>query len=222
MTIELFVFPPSPRAFKVMSLAKHLGVPVELRLLSLRGDQRTADYAALNPNMRMPTLRDGDFVLWEANAILQYLAGRKPESGLLPADERGRLDVTRWQFWDLAHWEAACAVYIFENVVKALFGGIGDPDPTAIARVEQSFRRAARVLDGQLADRRYVTGERLTIADFSIGAPLNLAVPAQLPLGDYPHINRWFAGLSALPAWKQTLAQTAPGGWAVGVTAGVS
>ena len=121
MTIELYVFPPSPRAFKVMAVANHLGLDWTLRPVDLvKGEQRAPEYAALNPNMRMPTLKDGDYVLWESGAILQYLAGRKPESGLLPADEMGRLNVTRWQFWDMSHWDPACAIFLFENVVKTV------------------------------------------------------------------------------------------------------
>src|SRR5205823_11038710 len=102
---ELYVFPPSPRAFKVMAFANYLGIEPTLHMLDLiKGEQKSPQYAALNPNMRMPTLKDGDYVLWESNAILQYLAAKRPQSGLLPTDEKARLDVTRWQFWDLAHW----------------------------------------------------------------------------------------------------------------------
>ena len=114
--IELYVFPPSPRAFKVMAVATYLGIEPTLHTLDLiKGDQKSPEYAALNPNMRMPTLKDGDYVLWESNAIMQYLASKRPESGLLPSDEKGRLDVTRWQFWDLAHWDPTCAVFLFEK-----------------------------------------------------------------------------------------------------------
>jgi glutathione S-transferase len=167
MTIELYVFPPSPRAFKVMALANHLGLDWTPRLIDLRkGEQKTPEYAALNPNMRMPTLKDGDYVLWESNAILQYLALRRPQSGLFPADERARLDVTRWQFWDLAHWDPACSVFAFEYVAKRLLGS-GEPDQAALAKGTEAFHRAAKVLDGQLRARKFVTGDALTIADFS-------------------------------------------------------
>ena len=128
MPIELYAFPPSPRAFKVIVVANHLGIETTLRLVDIPGGaMRTPEYVALNPNMRMPTMKDGDFVLWESNAIMQYLAAQRPESGLLPTDERGRLDVTRWQFWDLAHWDSACATFIFEHLVKKLLG-VGEPD----------------------------------------------------------------------------------------------
>jgi glutathione S-transferase len=126
MAVELYVFPPSPRAFKAMVVANHLGIDT-LRIVDLvKGDQNHPCIAALNPNMRMPTLKDGDYVLWESNAIGQYLAGKKPQSGLLPADAKGRLDVTRWQFWDVA-WDPTCAVFIFEQVVKPVVLKSGEP-----------------------------------------------------------------------------------------------
>src|SRR5713226_4729710 len=164
MTIELYVFPPSPRAFKVMALANHLGLDCALRMIDLRkGEQKTPQYAALNPNMRMPTLKDGDLVLWESNAILQYLALRRPDSSVFPADERARLDVTRWQFWELAHWDPACAVFAFEYVAKPLVLGVKEPDMTAVAKGADSFHCAAKVLDGQLKERKFVTGDVLTL-----------------------------------------------------------
>src|SRR2546428_8065703 len=210
MTIELYVFPPSPRAFKVMAVANHLGLDYEIRFLDLpKGTHKTPQYAALNPNMRMPTLRDGDFVLWESNAINQYLALRRPESGLFPADERARLDVTRWQCWELAHWDPACAVFAFEYVAKPLVLGIKEPDQAALAKGTEAFHRAAKVLDGHLAGRNFVSGDALTLADFSLGSALNLAEMAHYPIEPYGEIKRWYATLAALPAWKKTLAQSA-------------
>jgi glutathione S-transferase len=209
MSIELYVFPRSPRAFKVMVVANHLGLDWTPHVLDARrGDHTTPQYAALNPNKRMPTLKDGDYVLWESNAIGQYLAGKKPESGLLPQDERARLEVTRWQFWDLAHWDPACVPFLFEYVAKPALG-LGEPDPAAVAKGADAFHRLAAVLDGQLADKRFVTGERLTLADFALGAPLIYAEAAHFPLERYGEIKRWHAALSALPAWQRTLAQTA-------------
>ena len=72
MSMELYVFPASPRAIKVMAVANHLGLDWTMHVLDPRkGEHMAADYAALNPNCRMPTLKDGDYVLWESNAIMQ-------------------------------------------------------------------------------------------------------------------------------------------------------
>ncbi|MGI8569042.1 MAG: glutathione S-transferase family protein [Methylocella sp.] len=209
MTIELYVFPPSPRSFKVMAIANHLGLDWTLQFVDLpKGDQKTPQYTALNPNMRAPTLTDGDYVLWESNAIAQYLASKRPESGLMPRDERGRLDVTRWQFWDLAHWDPAQATVIFEYVAKPFIVKGGEPDLAAVAKATELFHRAAKVLDAQLRNRKFVTGDTLTLADFSLGAPLNYAEMGHYPLEPYSEIKRWYGALSAMPAWHKTLAQS--------------
>jgi glutathione S-transferase len=155
----------------------------------------------------MPTLRDGDYVLWESNAITQYLAGKKPQSGLLPTDERGRLDVTRWQFWDLAHWDPALTILLLENFIRPMLVAGHEPDAAALAKGTEMFHRSAAVLDGQLKGKTYVTGDTLTLADISLGAPLNYAAPGRFPLEAYGEIRRWHASLMALPAWQKTWAQ---------------
>jgi glutathione S-transferase len=196
----------SPRAFKVLALAQHMGLEHQTCIVDLtKGEQNLPGFAALNPNKRMPVLEDGDFVLWESNAILQYLASKKPDSGLLPLDARQRALVTQWQCWDLAHWDPACATLVFERVVKKVFS-MGEPDASEIAKGEERFHRCAEVLDAHLRGRNYIVGNALTVADFSVGAPLNVAVPAQLPLAKYAEIKRWHAGLCELPAWKKTMA----------------
>jgi glutathione S-transferase len=207
MSIELYVFPPSPRAFKVMSVAHHLGIDFTLRFLNmLAGEHQQPAYAALNPNMRMPTLVDGDFTLWESNAISQYLASKQPAGELFPADPRAAADVARWQFWEAQHWDPACAVFMFQNLVKAIVG-LGEPDMAALVAAEAPFHRAAKVLDDHLKGKTYITGGKLSLADFSIGAPMIHAAGAKLPLDSYAEIKRWYAGLSALPAWQKTLEQ---------------
>ena len=81
MTIELYVFPPSPRAFKPMVVANHLGIETTLRIVDLvKGDQKAPQYAALNPNMRMPTLKDGDYVLWESVPSCNISRARSPRA----------------------------------------------------------------------------------------------------------------------------------------------
>jgi glutathione S-transferase len=210
MRLTLHVFPPSPRAFKVLVVAHHLGLDYQLSLCDLtKGDQKSAAYTAINPNQRMPSLEEDDFKLWESNAIIQYLATKKPESGLLPAEERGRADVARWQFWESTSWDPACAILVFERVIKAFFGR-GAPDPTEVEKGLQRFHHAAKVLDAHLRGRTYICGNRLTLADFAIAADLTMAEPAQLPLAGYGEIRRWAAILADLPAWQRTRAMQAP------------
>src|SRR5215475_2282982 len=173
MTIKLHVFPLSPRAFKVLFAVNQLGIPYETALVDFaKQGQKAPGFTALNPNQRMPVLEDGDFVLWESNAIVQYLAAQRPQSGLWPQDARGQADVSRWLHWESAHWTPACAPLAFERVVKKL-ANLGDPDPTAIARAEALFHPLAAVLDGHLRGRRCVRCDTLTSADFGVATGLS-------------------------------------------------
>jgi glutathione S-transferase len=203
--MKLHVFPPSPRAFKVRALVRHLDLEVEECLVHLfQGDQQKPEYVALNANKKMPVLEDGDFVLWESNAILQYLASKRPESGLWPGDARGQAEVSRWLHWESAHWTPACSPFVFERVVKKL-ANLGDPNPAEIARVEPQFHQFAAVLDGHLRGRRWLVGSAVTIADFGVATALIFADAANLPLEKYGEITRWYGGLRALPGWQKAL-----------------
>ena len=89
----------------------------------------------------MPTLEDDGFVLWESNAILFYMAAKRPDRGLWPSDLRGQAEVLRWLAWESAHWDAeSWGMVVFEKASKAVLG-LGPPDPAFIARGEQNFAR---------------------------------------------------------------------------------
>jgi len=205
--MKLYGFPASPNTWKVRALAAHLKTPLEFELVDLlQGAQRAPAYLALNPTGRTPVLVDGDFTLWESNAILQYLANKNP-TPLYPKDARGCADIARWQCWDLAHWGAqACLPLISENLVKK-FVNVGPPDAAAVAKANEAFNKEARMLDAHLAKQKYLVGDALTIADFSVAAPLFHAEGARIPLGSYANVRGWFQRVSTLPCWGETAPQ---------------
>jgi glutathione S-transferase len=205
--MKLYIFPPSSRALGIVALNNHLALDCEIRPIDLgRGDQLTPEYVALNPNKKMPTLEDDGFVLWESNAILFYMAAKRPDRGLWPSDLKGQADVLRWLAWQSAHWDAeSVGMVAYEKSSKAVLG-IVPPDPAFIARGEQNFGRFAAVLNDSLKGRTWLIGERLTIGDFSIGALVPTAQRLQLPVGEFPEIVRWYKGLATLPAWQRAVA----------------
>jgi len=205
--MRLYLFPPSSRALAIVALKNHLAIDCELRPIDLScGDQLTPEYVALNPNRKMPTLEDNGFVLWESNAILFYLAGKRPESGLWPADLSGQADVMRWLAWESAHWDAeSCGMVAFEKTSKAVLG-LGPPDAAFIARGEANFARFAAVLNHHLESKAWLIGDRLTIADFSVGALVPTAERLGLPVARFPEIGRWYGSLAVLPAWREAIA----------------
>jgi glutathione S-transferase len=202
--MKLYGFPASPNTWKVRAVAAHLALPLEEEFVDLsKGAQRTPEYLALNPTGRTPVLVDGDFILWESNAIMQYLASRAA-SQLWPDDPRTRADIMRWQSWQLAHWsKEGCEPLIFERLVKS-FLSLGPADPAVLAKGTEAFHREARVLDAHLARRSFLVGDGPTLADFSVSAPLFYAKEAELPLAPYAHVRDWFGRVSALPAWRDT------------------
>ena len=202
--MKLYGFPLSPNTWKVRAVAAHLGLPLDLQLVDLpKGEHRTPDYLALNPTGRTPTLVDGDFILWESNAIMQYVASRKPNT-LWPDDARARADITRWQCWQLQHWSSeACQPLTFQRLVKKLLN-MGAPDAAVVEKATEAFNREAQMLDAHLAKHTYLVGSAVTLADFAVAAPLFYTKEAELPVAPYAHLRDWFARVSALPAWRDT------------------
>src|ERR1700676_2144001 len=207
--MKLYGFPASSNTRKVRALASYLKIPLEFEFVDLtKGGSQTPAYLALNPTGRAPTLVDGDFTLWESPAILQYLAS-KTSTPLWPNDTRSRADITRWQCWQLAHWGAqACGPLTFENLVRK-FVNLGAPDQVAVAKATEAFNKEAKLLDAHLSKHKYLVNDALTIADFTVAAPLFHAQGAGMPVAPYAHLRSWFERVSALPCWSETAPQMA-------------
>lgn len=202
--MKIFHSPFSSNAKKALMTALQLGLSLERVNVDLpKLEQRKPEFLALNPNGKVPVLVDGDFVLTESQAIMAYLADATPGQTLYPTELRARADVNRWMFWSANHWGPAISILNWERQVKKIVGQ-GDPDPSQVARGEALFHDFAKVLDAHLSDREWISGKALSLADISIGCPLMVAVPAQLPLAGYANIQKWFARLQALDAWKKT------------------
>jgi len=181
-----------------------LGIELEEKLLDFsKGEHKSPEFLALNPNGAVPTLVDGDFVLTESRSIMQYLASKKPESGLLPRDEAARADVTRWQFWDAAHFSPQLGSIVFEKMIKGMMG-LGDPDSAKVSESLANFRRFAAVLNQRLAGKQYVVGNSLTIADLTLASSLMYAKQTEVPVAEFPNIEAWLARVTALDGWKKT------------------
>ena len=202
--MKLYQNPGSTNARRARLTAAVLGIDLDEILVDLgKGEHKRPEYLALNPNGAVPTLVDGDFVLTESRAIMQYLASKRPESGLFPNDEKARLQVTRWQFWDAAHFSPATGSVFFEKVLKRLFG-FGEPDAAKIAEALANHRRFMGVLDGHLANRTYVVGDALTLADLSLATSLMYEKMLELPVAEFPNVEAWLGRITALEAWKKT------------------
>lgn len=186
---------------RVVALAKHLGVSAEfIQLDMMAGALKQPDYVALNPNMKAPTLVDGDLVLWESSAIMAHLCIRQA-SDMWPAHNPAeQVEVLRWLSWCDAHWSPSVGAFYFEHIVKGTFR-LGQPDRTACAAKVPDLTRYANVLDRHLSGRSHPACGRLTIADFQLASMATDWREAEMPLADFPNIVRWLDTLQRLPAW---------------------
>ncbi|QSA96308.1 glutathione S-transferase family protein [Methylococcus sp. EFPC2] len=202
--MKLYYHPASPFARKPRIAAALLGIELETQVVDiLAGAGQAPDYLRLNPHGKVPTLVDGDFSLWESNAIVQYLGEKAADTSLFPRDSRSRADILRWQFWESTTWAPPSGVFIYENVLKPLLGQ-GEADGEEIRKATEKFVRAAKVLDDHLAQHSWLVGDTLTVADTSVAAVLMYAETARYPLDGYEHIHAWFGKIRQLPAWTAT------------------
>jgi glutathione S-transferase len=167
------------------------------------GGHKAPEYVKINPNASLPALVDGDLVLWESNAILQYVADKNEASAYYPRDLKVRADINRWLLWEAAHWFPSCYVFLVENVVKPILKA--EPDQAVIEKELPNWHKLANILDQRLANSRWLCGDKVTIADISVAAPMHLHPFQKLPLDAHPNLKRWMTkDIEELPCWKET------------------
>lgn len=187
---------------KACAVARYLNSPVEYVHVDLaKGQHRTPEYLAINPNGKVPVLQDGEFRLWEANAIMCHLA-RVAKSDLWPDDGAKQIEVMRWLSWNADHFTRHAGALYFQNLIKPMFAAAA-PDANTVKEATGYFRQFARVLSDHLRDRTYLVGNTLTVADFAVAASLPYAAKAHIPVEEFPEIERWHARLNELPAWRE-------------------
>jgi len=202
--MRLYYSPLSSNSRRAVMTALHLRAPVELTQVDLtKSEQKQPQFLRKNPAGRVPVLEDGEFCLSESHAIMLYLVEKTPGQTLYPADVRARAEVNRWLFWCAHHFTPAISVLNWENMVKRLMR-IGEPDPKELERGTALVTQAAGLLDMHLAGREWIAGPSLTLADFSVAAPLMTTVAARLPVTQLANLQAWFARVQALDAWQAT------------------
>lgn len=202
--MDVYADPITVNCRKVLAGLKLMGVDYHLSKVDYFAAEQKGDaYKAINPNASLPAIKDGELVLWESNAILQYAADKSGRTELYPTDLATRADINRWLFWEAAHWFPSCYVYMVENCVKPLLGGT--PDASVLAAEAENFHKLAGILDRRLQEQDWLCGPGVTIADIAVAAPMHLHGEQKLPLAPHPHLVRWMTErVEPLPCWRAT------------------
>lgn len=168
-----------------------LDLPFETIELNMRaGDNRRPEYLQLNPFGQVPTIEDGDTVLFDSNAILVYLAKRYGDPSWLPDDALGAAAVQRWL--SLAAGQIAygpCAARLV-----TVFGA-----PLDLETAQRIAVKLFDVLDAELAGKRFAAGDNVTIADIAAYTYIAHAPEGGISLEPYPNLRGWLSRIEALP-----------------------
>jgi glutathione S-transferase len=213
MAIELYWGSGSPFAWRVMLTLEVKGLAYESRLLEFsKGQHKTPEFLRLNPRGKVPTLKDGDFVINESIAIMAYLDRKYAEPRLFGStpEECGLV------------WRAIseCESYLIpegDKVIRPLFFGKGLDRVEEIQQAAQTIRQELRSIDTALAGASWLVGARISAADIVLFPVVQSLLRAaskdaaqSLDLGllpltkNYPNISRWVRQIEALPNYQRT------------------
>ena len=195
--IELLGRATSGNVQKVIFLLEELRLPYERKDYGRQFQNTTTpEYAALNPMQKVPTLVDGDTVVWQSNTILRYLAN-KTRSPLYPADSAQRSQVERWMDWVLA------------ELNPAYLAGFRDAKKTEAERATDTATNLAnelKLLEGTLAKTAWIAGAQFSLADIALGPIVKRCIGFPLGLPASPKTQAWVAELQKRPAYQKATA----------------
>jgi glutathione S-transferase len=184
---------------KVVWCLEELRLPYERIEAGLAfGVNHTPEYLAMNPNGLVPTLKDGDLVMWESNSIVRYLAATYDAGGLWPADPGQRARADRWCDWQLSVFNPA-----FGDAFHGLVRSPGSRTPEQIAASQTKSRAAMQILDHHLADNTFLAGDRLSFGDIVLGSSVHRWLHMPVERQSTPHASRWYEMLAARPATEK-------------------
>ena len=193
--IKIHGVPPS-RTSRCLWMLEELGVPYENVPVSFVGDVKKPEYLAKNPNGRVPTLEDDDgLIVWESLAINLHLAERY-DKGFRPKSIAERAHAVQWSIWAMTEIEPG----LIDAFVHRRMLPEAQRDAAVGDAGEQKLERPLAVLDGQLAGRRWLLGDRFGVADLNVASVLAIAPLARIDLAKHAEVTRWTGACMQRPA----------------------
>lgn len=154
----------------------------------------------MNPQHTIPTIKDGDFALWESRAILGYLANKYgKDDSFYPKDPVKRAIVDQRLYFDMGLYQRFADFCFPQIMAKA------PADPEKYKKMLESYEFLNNFLEGQ----KYATGDKITIADCALMASVSTFADggASFTLGKYPNIQRWYEDCKInVPGYEKTVA----------------
>jgi len=162
------------------------------------------EYGALNPNRKVPTLRDGDLVVWESHAIVRYLAAKYSARGLWQNDPAARAVIDQWTDWTATTFQPAW-IDLFWLVVRT---PATEHDAKAIGRALEATNAALSIMERRLGEAPYLGGAQLSCADIAAGVAMYRWVTMPIERPALPNVEAWFKRLTNRPPYRRTVCVT--------------
>ena len=211
--LKLWGRPTSARTQKVLWTLSEIGIEFEFILASATmgagghvskgntpfGIVDTPEYRAKNPNGRVPTIDDDGFVLWESNSIVRYLAMQYAPEQLYGEDVKTFASASRWLDWE----NNELLPPQHELVMQLVRLPQHERDSARLEQARQAFIKPLRIAEDQLGRTRYIVGDRFTYGDIALGVRVHRWYLLPLERPEMPHLRRWYADISARPAFHK-------------------
>jgi glutathione S-transferase len=164
------------------------------------GGNDDPEYRAMNPNGVVPTIRDGELVMWESPAILRYLGARYGDAGFWPADpaERARLDM--WAEWVKT---SLCPPLIYNVFWQLVRTPESQRSAAAIAEGAGKLKALTPMIDARLGDRPFLNGDNLCFADIMLGHVLYRYYTLDFDRAVTPNLDAYYDRLKQRPAYQE-------------------
>lgn len=195
------------RAFRCLWCADELGVAYEHVPVKFDGPNRTPEFLAINPNGRVPALKDGDLTLYESMAINLYLA-QKYGKALWPKSVEAIGQVYQWSFWVMTEVEKPLLNVLLETLLKPE----DKRDKALVEKEMKTLQGPFQVLEEGLQKSNYLLGSEFTLADLNVSAVMLWARSAKVDLSKYPKLDQWLTRCLDRPAAKALIAKRKAGG----------
>lgn len=191
----------TPNGVKPLILLEELGLPYQTHWINIgKGDQQTPEFLKINPNGKVPALKDGEHAIFESGAILIHLAEKSGK--FLPASGKARSDVLEWLFFQVGG-------------VGPMFGQLGhfmnakEKIPYAIDRYKKETERLYAVLEKRLGEADYLAGE-YSIADMAMFGWAKAYDRFGISADTIPNVVKWIERIGARPAVQRATAIKPP------------
>jgi glutathione S-transferase len=159
-------------------------------------------YRAINPNGKVPTLRDGDLVVWESHAIVRYLAGTYGAGSLWPVAPAARAVVDQWTDWTATTLQPAW-IEVFWSLVRT---PVAQHDKTAIGKALLASYAAYAIMEERLSRVPYLSGDVFSYADIVAGASMHRWMTMSIQRPDMPNLLAWYVRLQERPGYRRAIA----------------